>query len=334
MVTAVSRLEAQANDTVCAISMTKVYRVIPTPGSSYFWSVECGKIISPNPHADSIVVAWCNTPGTYKVKVVEQTKKGCWGDTASTLVTVTPKMHLDIFGPSQECVGSSVWLYASGAMSYEWNTGQTTSNIYAQLKDTNTTFTVTGKNLCETDTASFTIKVHPRPTADFTVNPQGPAVNDIVDLHYLGKGATDWTWYVDGQQDITGAISNPEVSFATKGNKKITLVSVNQFGCFDTMIRDIKVKYQADVFVPTSFTPNQDGTNENFKAVGYNLKSIHMQIYNRWGEMIFESFGVNDSWNGTYKGEQVSDGVYVWLIDAQATDDEHYYLNGNVTVMH
>lgn len=334
MLASAAKTMAQANDTVCAFSATKVYRVLPTPGSTYFWNVECGTIISNNVHADSIVVAWCNTPGTYHVKVVERNKGGCWGDTVSTQVVVDPKMHLSIFGPAQECVGEPVWLYASGASSYQWNTGETTSNIYEHLQDTNTTFRVIGKNICETDTASFTIKVHPRPTASFTYTPQEPIVDEQINLHYTGKGATDWTWYVSNQQDIPGDMTDPEISFDQKGIKNVTLVSENQFGCTDTAIENLNIIYESKIFVPDVFTPDGNGINDSFKAIGFNLKNIHMKIYNRWGEQIFESFGVNDAWDGTFKGETVMEGVYIYTIDAEATDGEHYYLNGNVTVMY
>ena len=328
------RVKAQTIDTVCAFSQTKVYKVIPTPGSKYFWSVDCGKIVSSNIHADSIVVQWCNNPGMYHVKVIEQNRLGCWGDTVSTSVVVNPKMHLSIFGPAQQCVGQPVWLYASGASSYQWNTGDTSSHIYEKLLDTNTTFRVIGRNMCETDTASFTIKVHPAPVASFTYAPQEPIVNEPVNLHYTGTGATDWTWYINNQQVINGNVTNPEISFYEKGNMEIELVTMNQYGCTDTSIFTLKVGYEFKFFAPSVFSPNGDGINDSFKAIGYNLKSIHMQIYNRWGEKIYESFGVNDAWDGTFKGQQVMDGVYIYMIDGEATDGEHAYLNGNVSVLH
>jgi len=327
-------LKAQTVDTVCAFSQTKVYKVIPTQGSTYFWSVDCGTIVSDNVHADSIVVLWCNNPGIYQVKVIEKNKTGCWGDTVSTLVVVNPKMHLSIFGPAQQCVGAPVWLYASGASSYQWNTGQTTGNISAKLQDTNTTFQVIGRNACEIDTASFTIKVHPAPVASFTYAPQNPIVNEPVILHYTGKDASDWTWYITDQPSIGGASASPQITFVEKGTETIKLIAVNQYGCVDTAIENINIGYEAMIYVPDVFTPDGNGINDSFRAVGFNLKNIHMMIFNRWGEKLFESYHVYDAWDGTFKGQVVMEGVYIYLIDAEATDGRHYYLNGNVTVMH
>src|SRR5437588_12821715 len=101
-------VKAQASDTVCAFTHRKVYKVVPTPGSKYYWTVDCGKIISGNTHADSIVVDWCNTPGTYQVKVIEQTRFGCWGDTVRTWIIVNDKIHLNLQGPSDICEGEAV----------------------------------------------------------------------------------------------------------------------------------------------------------------------------------------------------------------------------------
>jgi len=334
MLNASIKIKAQTFDTVCAFSQTKVYKVIPTQGSTYFWNVDCGTIISKNVHADSIVVEWCKNPGTYQVRVVERNQAGCWGDTVRTSVVVNPKMHLSIFGPAQQCVGEPVWLYASGASSYQWNTGDTASHIYAKLQDTNTTFRVIGRNMCETDTASFTIKVHPTPVASFTYAPHDPIVNEPIILQYTGKDASDWTWYITGQPTIDGARSSPQITVGEKGNVIIKLIAVNQFGCVDTAIENINVAYQAMIYVPDVFTPDGNGINDSFRAVGFNLKNIHTMIFNRWGEKLYESYHVYDAWDGTFKGEVVMEGVYIYLIDAEATDGRHYYLNGNVTVLH
>jgi len=68
------------------------------------------------------------------------------------------------------------------------------------------------------------------------------------------------------------------------------------------------------IYVPNSFTPGNDGVNDVFKPIGENLEDFDMYIFNRWGEMIYELHGVDDSWDGTYKDNLVQHGVYVWLL--------------------
>ena len=87
------------------------------------------------------------------------------------------------------------------------------------------------------------------------------------------------------------------------------------------------------IFVPTAFTPNGDGLNDQFKVVSQDIINIDMQIYSRWGERLFESKDQNYGWDGTYKGVRVEDGAYLYLIEAQTTDMKWHTLNGTVTVL-
>jgi gliding motility-associated-like protein len=332
LLTLTCAVKAQTSDTVCKLNYRKVYKVLPTPGSKYFWKVECGKIVSVKLHTDSIEVDWCKTPGTYQVSVIEQNKWGCWGDTVRTWVMVNGNIHLLVTGPSDICEGEPVRLNADGAQNYLWNTGETTSSIFSRPKDS-IKYRVIGYNTCEKDTAYISVKVHARPRADFTYKPKKPIlVDETVFFHYTGKGANKWVWYFGDRNAIEGTVTDPEFSFSEKGDKLVTLVATNEAGCTDTMTYSLHVTFDSKIFIPNSFTPNDDGVNDKFKAVGYNLKSIHTRVFNRWGELIYESGNMDDAWDGTYKGERVMEGVYIYMIEAQAKDGEPYYLNGNITV--
>jgi gliding motility-associated-like protein len=333
MVAMSNEVKAQASDTVCAFSHRKVYRVIPTPGSTYYWSVDCGTIVSSNIHADSIVVDWCNTPGTYQVKVIEKTRMGCWGDTVRAWIIVNGKMHLAINGPSEICEGDPVVLQASGAVNYKWNTGETNQTIVKKPTDS-IVYKVFGYTLCDKDSATFKVNVHPRPKASFTYNPNKIFVSDTVFFHYTGTGANKWVWYFGDRNSLGGQVTDPQYSFNEKGDKIVTLVATNEAGCTDTMSYILHVGFYSKIFVPNVFTPNDDGNNDVFRAIGYNLKTLHMKIFNRWGEQIYECDGLDRSWDGTYKGEKVIEGVYLYKIEAESLDGENYYLNGNVTVLY
>jgi len=326
---------SQAIDTVCYYAQQKVYRVVPTPGSTYYWTVECGTIISNNLHADSVVVSWCQNPGIYQLSVVEKTKAGCWGDTVKTWVQVEGKRNMVISGPKESCAGDPIWLTleAGGQVHYLWSTGETDSAILVRPVQT-TMYSVIGYSRCSRDTGFITIQVHPKPKADFSFKPKNPIVDENVFFHYLGTGATDWTWYFGDKNDITGTVTDPEFTFNEKGDKTVTLVVRNEFGCTDTMSYKVHVTFDSKIFIPNAFTPNSDGNNDGFKAIGFNLEKIHTQIYNRWGELIWEGFNVNDSWDGTFKGARVMEGVYIYQIDAQDKEKEHYYLSGNITVLY
>jgi gliding motility-associated-like protein len=90
-------------------------------------------------------------------------------------------------------------------------------------------------------------------------------------------------------------------------------------------------------YVPTAFTPNGDGKNERFLPLGafHDIKSYHLEIYNRWGEMIFSSDeykGDDAGWDGTYNGQEVPNGAYVYNVKYRAADGQEYEKRGTVTL--
>src|ERR1044072_5760050 len=89
------------------------------------------------------------------------------------------------------------------------------------------------------------------------------------------------------------------------------------------------------IFIPNCFTPTGDGKNEIFKAESSSVTKFHMQIFNRWGQLIFESYDINDGWDGRYKGNIVQEDVYVVKVDYTSTcsNTERYEKIVHVTVL-
>jgi len=104
------------------------------------------------------------------------------------------------------------------------------------------------------------------------------------------------------------------------------LLITNDYGTYHVTVTDIDgcVGYDeveiikecpANLWVPNVFTPNGDDKNEIFNAVGDNLTSFTLKVFNRWGNLLFETNSIDNGWDGTYQGSQVSSGTYVYLID-------------------
>ena len=85
------------------------------------------------------------------------------------------------------------------------------------------------------------------------------------------------------------------------------------------------------VFIPTAFTPNQDGMNDVFRVKGENLQNFKMLVYDRWGEKIYESENPNEGWDGTYKGRPVQQDTYVYQVTAKNLGDKK--MTGAVTLV-
>ncbi|MEO5571062.1 MAG: gliding motility-associated C-terminal domain-containing protein [Bacteroidia bacterium] len=87
------------------------------------------------------------------------------------------------------------------------------------------------------------------------------------------------------------------------------------------------------IYIPNSFTPNGDGLNDTFGISGEAIQSFSLRIFNRWGDMIFETNNTTDQWNGTYKGQKVPTGSYVYKIYASGLTGKRVQREGAVTLV-
>ena len=96
---------------------------------------------------------------------------------------------------------------------------------------------------------------------------------------------------------------------------------IDSVGCENAI--DILVNQcSSPMYIPNSFTPNYDGNNDSFGAKGVNVSEYQLQIYNRWGDLIFTSDNISKEWDGYYQGRPAPQDVYSWKLLAQGTDDE------------
>ncbi|RYD81543.1 MAG: gliding motility-associated C-terminal domain-containing protein [Sphingobacteriales bacterium] len=89
----------------------------------------------------------------------------------------------------------------------------------------------------------------------------------------------------------------------------------------------------ATIFIPTAFTPNEDGINEKFGVVGQGLGVFNMKIYNAWGEKIFECNKPEDGWDGTFKGKVAPVGTYLYVVTARSLKGDNIYRNGDFALV-
>ena len=88
------------------------------------------------------------------------------------------------------------------------------------------------------------------------------------------------------------------------------------------------------VFIPSAFTPNGDNKNDLFKPVIFgNVLKYHFVIYNRWGQMIFQSYDPHKGWNGTYGGVQQTTGTYIWMCNFQLEGTQEEHRKGSVLLL-
>ena len=184
------------------------------------------------------------------------------------------------------------------------------------------------------------ITVENQPIAAFQMNPTSVFTNDT-EVHLINQSlyASDYIWNFGDASPLSNEL-NPIHFFPDDIGDvfyPVTLIASNYLGCADTVTQFMNVKGIILFYIPNTFTPDGDESNNVFKPVfvsGYDPYDFHLMIFNRYGEIIFESYDVNGAWDGTYGSREiVQDGVYPWQIDFKElhTDKRHTH-KGHVTV--
>ena len=178
-----------------------------------------------------------------------------------------------------------------------------------------------------------------------TANPQAnfnfsPLLNTPISLNNatfqftnLSNGAINYTWNFG--DNTSSALINPSHTYTAPGSYYVTLIATNAAGCIDSSVYGIiEVLATENVTLPSAFSPNGDHINDNFNVVfSPFIQTMDLKIYNRWGELMFETTDLKTSWDGTYKGQQQPAGTYVYSVDATFTDGKTISKQGNVTLL-
>jgi gliding motility-associated-like protein len=180
------------------------------------------------------------------------------------------------------------------------------------------------------------ITVHPKPKAGFNVEPEELDENEPqFHVNSTATGANQITYFVNDQSTFVTESFDHTFKNINKVKPLIFQVVKNSFGCADTMHEVLKIKPSFVVYIPNTFTPNGDGINDGWFAKGVGITKFNVQVYDRWGHLLFETNDINNAWDGTTKGsaEPIKQDVYVWK--AQVTDvfNKNHDLAGTVSLI-
>ncbi len=291
-----------------------------------------------------------NTPGLYDVQLIVNTANGCSDTlTKNRLIKVATTPDIDINGDSTACVPASFLLRGvllqadTSALNWQWDfgNGNTANNPTpaAQLYTTPGNYTVrliaTNSSGCA-DTTYQGMTVYALPVVDAgpdrTVNIGFP-----VTLSTTGSPVTGYLWSPSTGLDC----STCPTPVATPRNTITYRVQVTDAnGCRNSDEVTILVTCNgANVFIPNTFSPNNDGSNDVFYPRGTGLFRVQrMSIFNRWGELIFQrtNFAPNDAnagWNGRVNGKPAITDVYTYIIEIVCNNSEVLPFKGNISLI-
>ena len=235
------------------------------------------------------------------------------------------------FGDTSICKGDSAYIYALDGINYFWY--PTENLIYPDsccnyvYPNINTTYNVIIENdFGCVDTFSVLINVNDVPSVN--------AGEDIwakygQSVFLSGNvNTTIYHWESPHWMSCYNCL-NPEIN--PTQNTFYVLNAINSFGCINS--DTVEVNLNGNLFVPNTFTPNDDGANDFFEIKGEYINNYEIWIYTRWGELVFNSKNINDSWDGYYKNLPAIIDGYIWKIEYTDFEKNKIKLNGHVNLI-
>ncbi|HNW97406.1 MAG TPA: gliding motility-associated C-terminal domain-containing protein [Bacteroidales bacterium] len=296
------------------------------------------------------------TSTTYVVTVTD----GCNSPQGvdSILITVYPLPQILFAGDTiKGCVPLTVNFSDSSSpaiSSWLWNFGDFQSGInnHSALQSPSHTFSLPGKYSITlyattthgcTDSATYQeyIEVYPIPEANFYYDPEVISIlNSTVTFTDISTDAAYWNWNFDDEISLSenfSDIQSPTHYFNNSGSYDVVLTVISQFGCIDSISKTIIVNPEFTFFVPNTFTPNGDGVNDYFYPVGegFDLNNYEMDIYDRWGEIVFKTNNYYEYWDGKKMGKSdvAPQGVYSWIVELKDFSGKRHLYTGKVNLM-
>lgn len=301
-------------------------------GGTYDWVGPDG--FTSTQQNDTILNASLVNGGTYTLIVTNP--YGCT-DTTMVDVVVNPRPTVDVGPDYSICEGESVNLTATSNMNgvtFTWDNGLGNGANQTILPTTDTTYHVIGENSfgC-TDESAVTVIVTPNPDVSLTANPIKGISPLEVNFTNTSSNSTQYNWdFGDGNNSTTNDIE-VQHTFENDGVYSTTLIGYNQ-GCTDTAKVTIIVLFpKIEYKFPNIFTPNGDGENDHFHVIDPKyIKSFEVVVFNRWGNVVFESQKFNFQWNGKVdnSGSQCTEGTYFYKATLTDMNDETIQEHGFV----
>lgn len=234
--------------------------------------------------------------------------------------------------------GKGVWYIGDGSDPVE---GLSTSHIFTQPGTYTVVYSYMDDIGCKAPPVNVypTFTVHEVPKADFTVPDEIYISDPEVQFTNLSTHLSDnkYEWNITSLKPMDDV--NPIVTLPKIGKYQVTLMAKNVHGCKDEVSKTIEVKNNFNIYIPNSFSPNFDGLNDVFIPVfssyGLDTKSFEMEIFDRWGHVLYHTKDVTKGWDGSLqnKGEPLKEEVYIYRIKYKDLDGNSYSKMGHVSLV-
>ena len=295
--------------------------LVASGATTYTWAPAAGLNITTG---NTVIVS----PTTTTNYTVTGTTGECTA-TSMSVITINPVLVASITtGNTLICAGTLTELTAIGGTNYLWSTSATTQSITVSPTTVSIYSVTVSVGNCFA-TANIKISILNNPTvsagADQTILPGGS-------VQLTGSGNGTYSWSPGTGLSCTDC-ANPIVIPIATTTYCITVTDLNGCTNNDCVVVTVNEIKCGEVFVPNSFSPNNDNQNELECVYGKCITEIYFVIFDRWGERVFKTTDPKQCWDGTFRGKPLNTAVFVYYLEATLDSGEKIKKKGNINLV-
>jgi len=272
---------------------------------------------------------------TYTVLIED----GC-GFPVTSYITVTviaSVLELQMSPDVLICPGDTaqIWVIATeglGNYTYYWFHSAETTPSVSVSPDYTKTYTVSVEDDCHTYSIEGQTTVNVvRPHANFAVLTDYPMEDLLVSFQNLTEGGVTYSW--DLGNNLTSTMHSPTTTYDKWGWYDVTLIAYNEIGCTDTITKPIYIHPEFYFYAPNAFTPDANRFNNTYGVSVIGASDFLFQIYDRWGELVYQTTDIYFQWNGSYYGYSAADAVFVYKAIVIDREENVHEYTGSITLL-
>jgi gliding motility-associated-like protein len=327
-----------ANNTPICEGITLEFVTGAVQNATYNWSGPDGFTSNAqNPSVPSVTLA---NAGNYSLVV---TVDGCNSLPGNSLADIIPTPPTPVVSSNSPiCEGELLQLttddYPNAFFLWSGPSGYSSTLRepvipYALASMSGIYYVVKQANGCVSPQGSVEVTVNPKPTAFFIANP--PVVTDIdPDIQFINQSTPNLSYLWNFGDNNTSTDFAPNHTYQDTGFYNVLLNVLNaQTGCENSYETIIEVAPYYTLYVPTAFTPNGDNLNDVFKISGNAVNSFLLEVYDRWGQLMFRTNNIDIGWDGTTRGTPSPQGAYIYRIEVSDVENKMKKYTGSVTLI-
>ena len=305
--------------------------------TDWYWDFgdKIGKSYSPDPYYIF------QETGSHIVTLHIKNENNCM-NTIREIININPLPEINLSLDSIGCVNEIFTVENIGnnddhnIITSEWNFGDGNIQNHEEYIYTNPgiydlTLKLISNKGCINNSLAREIQVFDVPDIDFYCNNYATLLNAEIEFFNQSEDVSILEW--DFDNGMFSYQKNPIIHFSDTGKYNVNLTIRDNYGCENSLTKTITIQPEISVFIPNSFSPNNDGINDIFKIETSGINSFNMKIFDRWGKIIFESDNIDYGWNGDITHYSDQSNIYIYIIELYDYNNKRWVYNDEIKLI-